>query len=495
MAALLAFGLLLASGAGFAAARADEASPRERVDRLVQPLLEGALVEGLVVGLIQPSSAPDRVVDDSGTAIYGYGRSGASGAAAESPPTADTLFEIGSISKPFTALLLAEMVERGEVRLDEPVARLLPETVKIPSRAGREITLVDLATHTSGLPRMPKNFAPAQASDPYADYSADKLFEFLSSYELRRAPGEESIYSNLGMGLLGEALARRAKLDYETLLRERILGPLGMATTRLKLDDAARAQLAAGHDADGTLLPAWEFQALAGAGGIRSNARDMVTFLQANLYLPAGSDTPGAPAQQAEVPETLRRALALSQQPRHPIKTPPGEIALAWMTNEAGHPTWHNGQTGGYHSFAAFDRARGTGVVVLANSAVGAVDDLGNRLLQLLAGDHPEPPAVRRVAALGEQQLAPLVGVYALDLGVGGKSPLTVTLEKGRLWAQLPLQPKLGIYPSSPTEFFYKVVDAQLQFTANAAGVFDQVLLRQDGREYPGQRQAPPEKK
>lgn len=478
---LLAFVLITPLSSATAA---EPASVRARIDRLVQPLLDGQLVEGLIIGVTQPVDAKDRLVDDSGVAYFGYGRSGAKTATTTDPtPTADTLFEIGSITKPFTGLLLADMVEQGEVQLDEPVAKLLPETVKVPSREGREITLVDLATHTSALPRMPKNFAPANSADPYADYTAEKLFEFVSSYELRRTPGKESVYSNLGMGLLGEALALRAKSSYETLLRERIWQPLEMNETRVKLDDSARDKMAAGHDADGVPLANWEFQALAGAGGIRSSARDMVKFLRANLYLPAGANTPGAPAELPKIPDTLRRALALSQTPRHAMKSPPGEIALAWMVPPGGKAIWHNGQTGGFHSFAAFDRSRGTGVVVLSNSAVRAVDDLGERLLQLLAGEEPEPPQVRQIAQVDPAVLKQYVGEYALDTGVGGTSPFTVTFDHNRLWAQLPLQPKAGIYPESESVFFYKMVDAQVTFYKDSTGKVERLVLHQAGRD------------
>ncbi len=151
---------------------------------------------------------------------------------------------------------------------------------------------------------------------------------------------------------------------------------------------------------------------------------------------------------------------------------------------------WHNGQTGGFHSFAAFDRSRGTGVVVLSNSAVGAIDDLGERLMKLLAGENPEPPQVRLVAKIEVNVLKQYVGKYALDMGVGGTAPLTVTFEQDRLWAQLPLQPRAGIYPESDTKFFYKLVDAQITFHKNADGKVERLVLHQGGRDFEGKLQA-----
>ena len=144
----------------------------------------------------------------------------------DAPYDGRTLFEIGSITKVFTGILLAEMAERGNVRLEQPVAELLPGDVVVPSRHGRQIRLVDLSTHSSGLPRMPDNFTPADPGNPYADYTVAKLYDFLRRHELRRDIGVEAEYSNVGVGLLGHALARRAGTSYEALVTARILDPL-----------------------------------------------------------------------------------------------------------------------------------------------------------------------------------------------------------------------------------------------------------------------------
>ncbi|HEX3107684.1 MAG TPA: serine hydrolase, partial [Thermoanaerobaculia bacterium] len=164
---------------------------------------------GIVVGVIDPSGR--RTVAYTSTKT------------AEKPVDANTVFEIGSVTKVFTSLLLADAVQRGEVALTDPVSKYLPPGVKVPERNGKKITLVDLATHTSGLPRMPTNFHPKDPGNPYADYTVAQLYEFLSSYELTRDPGSQYEYSNLGGGLLGHVLALRAGTDYETLVRKRIL--------------------------------------------------------------------------------------------------------------------------------------------------------------------------------------------------------------------------------------------------------------------------------
>src|SRR5687768_14330253 len=162
---------------------------------------------GMVVGTIDA---------DGKTVIASYGNAGPDAL----PLDADSVFEIGSITKVFTAILLADMADRGEVKLDDPVARHLRAGVKVPERNGKAITLIHLSEQTSGLPRMPDNMKPANPLNPYADYTAEQLFEFLGRYQLTRDIGAEFEYSNLGVGLLGQALAMRAGKSYEALVKE-----------------------------------------------------------------------------------------------------------------------------------------------------------------------------------------------------------------------------------------------------------------------------------
>jgi CubicO group peptidase (beta-lactamase class C family) len=278
-------------------------------------------------------------------------------------PDGNTVFEIGSITKVFTSLLLADMAERGEVRLDEPVADLLPKTVKVPSHNGRQITLLDLSTQSSGLPRLPTNAHPADFMNPYADYTPAKLYEFLSGYKLTRDPGEKYEYSNLGAGLLGHALALKAGMSYEELLRKRIFDPLGMHDTSITLTADQKKRLAPGYNA--ALNPAanWDFDALAGCGALRSTANDMLTFLSANLEL---TDTP------------LKAAMRRMRSIRKPTGMPDLDIAMAWhiFTKFGGEIVWHNGGTFGYRSFIGFDPAAKKGVVVLCNTFMDN-DDVG----------------------------------------------------------------------------------------------------------------------
>ena len=166
------------------------------------------------------------------------------------------------------------MVQKNEVKLEDPADRFVPTGVTIPEHDGKKITLADLDTHTSGLPRMPSNFSPKDPANPYADYTAAKLYQFLSSYQLQRDPGAHWAYSNLGMGLLGQLLSQRAATDYEALLKARVLAPLRLDSTTITLTDQERARLAPGHDS--SLKPAanWDLGVFDGAGGLRSTAND-----------------------------------------------------------------------------------------------------------------------------------------------------------------------------------------------------------------------------
>ncbi len=181
------------------------------------------------------------------------------------PVNGDTVFEIGSITKVFTSVILADMVVHGEVKLDTPVAQLLPAGVRVPQRNGKPITLLDLAMHVSGLPLMPPDFKPADMENPFAGFGAPQLYAFLSAYQLPRDPKFQYEYSNLGVGLLAHALARKAGMSYSELLRVRILDPLGMTSTSIVLSEDQKRRLATGYD--NSLIPAknWNFDVLAGA--------------------------------------------------------------------------------------------------------------------------------------------------------------------------------------------------------------------------------------
>ena len=350
--------LLLTALVGPAAAQSTF-PPDSAIRALVRARMEASHSAGVVIGLLEPDGRTRFLVE--GTA--GPGRT----------LDAESVFEIGSITKVFTGTLLAEMVQRGEVALADPVAKHLPASVRVPSRNGQEITLERLALQNSGLPRLPGNLRPASMANPYADYTVAQLYEFLNEYQLPRAPGESYEYSNLGGGLLGHVLALRAATGYEELVRQRILEPLGMTSTAITLTPALRTRLVAGHNALGDTVPPWDLPTLAGAGALRSTAVDLLRFAAAALR------------GQGPVPSALRMAMA----PRAPAG--PMTIGLLWQrlavnrraAGEASTDTivWHNGGTGGFRTFLGLSPRAGRAVVVLTNTGGAGLDDVGFRLL------------------------------------------------------------------------------------------------------------------
>jgi CubicO group peptidase (beta-lactamase class C family) len=295
----------------------------------------------------------------------------------------DSVFEIGSISKTFTALILAQMVEQGTVHLDEPVRELLPPgTVAKPS--GPEITLLDLSDQHSGLPRMPDNFHPAHPENPYADYDAKLLYAFIAKQGVALPPHAPFGYSNLGVGLLGQALSNRAGVPYPTLLHDQVTGPLNLRDTGVKLTPEMQARFLQGYDSEHNPAHAWDLDALAGAGAIRSTASDMLTYLEAQLHpdhLP--ESTLAAPNGK-----TLPAAIALTHVV-HAEVGGPMHIALNWFRIDATGSYWHNGATGGYSSYALFNPEKDFAVVVLSNITAGPstiTDKLGMHIAQRLSG-------------------------------------------------------------------------------------------------------------
>ena len=351
------------------------------------------------------------------------------------------------------------------MKLDDPVQQYLPTGVKMPTADGKPTRIVDLATQTSGLPRMPDNFAPADGGNPYADYGERQLYAFLNGHKLRRPPGTYE-YSNLGMGLLGVLLARRAGCTYEQLLSNRITRPLGLADTRITLDGRLRRRLAPPYDEALEPEKNWDFQAIAGAGAVRSTARDMLKFAQANL----AGDGP------------LAKAFRLAQTKRCDTIHGPA-MGLGWHFAHDGITRWHNGMTGGYHAWLAIVPGRGIGVVVLSNTATMRMTQFGELVTRAAFGLDVKPLPPRKPApghkavAVDAATLARYAGVYQLFAGFD----LTVSVENGQLMVQVTGQPKLPVFAESPTKFFYKVVDAQITFVQGKNGNVDTLFLHQNG--------------
>jgi len=271
---------------------------------------------------------------------------------------ADSIFEIGSVTKTFTGLALAQMVQQHTVVLDQPVRALLPAGTAAKPSSGAEITLLDLATQHSGLPRMPDNMHPQNQADPYANYTAKDLYDFVAKHGVGRPEQTGFLYSNLGFGLLGQALADKAGESYEDLIPQQITGPLGMKDTTIILSASQQARLIQGYGGAHDKAHVWTFQAMAGAGALHSTVDDLLTYTEAYLH-PEKLPTPHAgPAS------TLASALRLAQQPQ--ADGPRGlKIALAWLVRAEADAYWHDGGTAGYSALVTFDPERDRAIVVL----------------------------------------------------------------------------------------------------------------------------------
>ncbi|MBW3661188.1 MAG: beta-lactamase family protein [Gemmatimonadetes bacterium] len=449
--------LLVALALALAApARAQSHFPAdEDLQVMLDYLVEDGATPGIVLGILEA---------DGSTRVLSAGTGGPD----TRPLGALSVFEIGSINKTFTGTLLADMVARGEVALDDPVSKYLPDDVTVPSYEGREITLLDLVAHHSGLPRVAGNHMPDDPANPYGNYTVETMYAFLSSHELRRAPGEEFEYSNLGMGLLGHALARAAGDSYRDLVRERVLEPLGMTMTGYELSSEIAEWMVKGHLEGGEPTAYWfGTEAIDGAGGLRSNARDMLAWIAANV----------AP------PETdLGRAMADAHEVRKPVEDDMA-IALAWpvRTLEDGRTILtHGGGTGGFSTRIGLDPGKRVGFVLLTNTGEFP-DDIGMDFLRRGA------PLDIPVVDVPEATLRSYVGRYAAGPGPG----IAVRLEDyGYLTIRVPGNVRFRMYPESDSSFYLKRTPWRVRFTRDDAGEVIGIVLNVGGQDRAARKMA-----
>lgn len=394
---------------------------RAAVIAQIQPFLDAEVLSGVVIGLY----------DAGRREIYGFG-AGPGG----KPPTGSTLFEIGSVTKVFTGMLLADAVQRREVTLDTPISELLPQGIPVPTKDKVAITLKHLMLHSSGLPRLPPSLMQPKP-DPYAGYGEEQLYQDLIKTELETPPGTRIVYSNYGAGLLGFALGRKIGTGYAAALRERVIVPLGLKDTYLGFPPGAPRAEGTNEDLK-PMLP-WTFDALAGAGAIVSNARDQLTLIDAELDAAAGSKLP------------LRAPMRLTQEAQ--LDEVGANAGLGWVIDREGR-YWHNGGTGGFHAFVGFDPKSRRGIVILAATSTSLVDHLANSLYKILAKEPPTP--VKFPAA---EQLAPLAGTYDFS-----GTQLIITAVGKRLYIEGPGEPRHRLLPLSETEFFLEPLQAVVVF-------------------------------
>lgn len=395
----------------------------------------------------------------------------APGAPDHYPLGEDTIFEVASLTKIFTALLLATEVVNGRAQLDDPLGKYVPEGVAVARFEGREIMLADLATHGSALPLRPSNLAASAPDAPnkYAAYTLEQLYAALPGYQLDEAPGLSFRYSNLAFALLGQGLAQRQGMTFAEALRRRVLEPLGLEDTSLEDDPAAAARRAAGHDFYLERIGATSYGALAPAGGLRSSAHDLVKLLM--LFL------------GGKGPRDLVAAARLMLTVDRPGDDENTRMALGWRRTRVNGETyyWSNGSGDGSRTFMGFNPARNAGVVALADAASGGgLDDVGRKVLDPATDVNmtvvPRPVFVDLqeavlLRATGTFEYAP-DDVFVITRGVTG---LILTAGFGQL----------VIRPVSPTRYASIMAPGiWMEFEGVETGPATALILHQDDQIY-----------
>ena len=370
-------------------------------------------------------------------------------------PDGDTVYEIGSITKTFTATMLAQEVLSKHVTLETPVSKLLPDFT-IPSRAGKPITLGDIGTQRSGLPRMPANFSPKDSANPYADYDAAMLRAFLAGYNLPRDPGASYEYSNLAFGLLGYALAQTSHTTYGNLVARQVLRPLGMAMSGTSFTDVMRAHLAPGHDENGKPASNWDLDALAGAGAVRSTANDMLRYLKANMGM---GHSP------------LQTAMKFAQQPRRRHRQRDAHRAGVDDDRQGSRlAQWGHGGLPQLHRFhcGRTPRCRSPDQHGRGGRRPGVRRPRSERAPYCRSHKAITLPAASLDAYVGTYKLSDNFFVKFFRVG-------------DTLMTQATGQGAFQVFPSAPDEFFAKIAPITITFQRNAKGEVSGLVLHQNG--------------
>lgn len=362
---------------------------RDTIDSIIGELYTPPRDTGLVVG----------VTEGGRSSVFGYGKKQVTD---NGPPEGDTLYEIGSVTKVFTTSLLSLLVSQGKLNLDDPVRDIFSTLPGMP----QGITLLSLATHTSGFPKMPPDAirgALMNRGNPYLDYTTVKLLRYLKQYRRKPRPDEEINYSNMGMSLLGLILAEKAGGTYEEAVVDMICNPLSMLDTRITLSPEQEERLAIPHTGSGKPSNGWNLPAFAGAGALHSTAEDTLRFLEAHLgrtaspLMDALRLSHEKQAGEFPIPSRLTRLIPGASKKNLAGSPFTRNIGLGWVIGNAGgnglETHWHHGATGGYVSFAGFVKEADAGTVVMMNrgprfpemvSGVSSADEIGFRVLRAL---------------------------------------------------------------------------------------------------------------
>ncbi len=436
---------------------------------LAQPKLQ-ALITERVDQHKQAVGIAAFTLDEKGVQFAVHGSQSATKAIAITP---DTLFEIGSISKTFTGLLLAELVVKGIVKLDDPVEKYLPDAMTLRDRGNAPIQLIDLATHRAGLPRLPPDFAPRVEANPYADFDEKALIN-----SLKVLSGDKTLprrdtrhdYSNLGFGLLGYALGRADGSNYTAALQKRILTPLSLSATFSTVPESERSRFSDGHDEKLKTVPHWDFDALAGAGTLRMSVRDLARYASAALGI---EKTP------------LTDAFALAMRLHAKTEREANTIGLAWIRGKLNEREFlnHDGGTFGFSSTLWLDTTRKQASGVIANAFV-PVNDIGLHALEPSVPPRDLAIKSQTSIALTAAQLAEFAGIYKLSPAMN----VAITVRGNQIFAQTTAQSEFELFAKSPRSFFAKIAPIAIEFGEAKEGKAQSFMLLQGGQKMPAPR-------
>ena len=431
------------------------------VTKHLTPLIEAYEVPGAMVGLYHDGELS---FHPFGTLNYDT----------EQAPDLDTLYEFGSIGKVLTGTFLADAIRRGEVTKNTKLKDIVPEgTEVVKGSEGTEIELWHLTTHTSGWGGAPINLVTTDPDRPFFGYTKAMLYPALGTTPLTFEPGEGFTYSNLAVGTLGTVLADYLGGDYEALVKERIIEPLGITEMTITLNDEQSSRLAP-PTRSGINTKTWhDPNPFAPAGLWVTSAPQLMTFAMANLAEPE-SDAPA-----------IYESLAMAQQPLHFIEPMQQQVCFGWFVARDGESRWHNGMTGGFSSYLGISHKHDIAVVVLTNGATFGTTVVGERLFQELAGMNPEPIELKRPDPIDNELASRIVGTYKSQLGFN----IEVIVKHDMLYARLTNQTVNRLHPidevnAGEPRFQYDAIDADLGFELPEDGnEATSVTLYQGGRE------------
>ncbi len=425
--------------------------------RFVRPYLRGQRSHAYSIGIYK----------DGQEFVAGYGQLSEDNS---KKPNGDTLYQIGSITKVFTGILLADAVVKKEVRLDQPAGDLLPDGIGMPKHADEQILLRDLSTHVSVLPRLPTNLITKNRLDPYKHYSQEMLFDFLNSHELRHPPRTQWEYSNLGAGLLAELLAIKNKTDFSSLLNNSISEPLGLSDTIVQLNEEQEGRLAPPHRSDLEPSICWQFPVFAGAGAAFSSVNDLLRFGRAVLDPPQGS-----------IGKAINLAWEVHQQS---LEGEQHTMCLGWQLSSDKTTRYHSGRVAGYRASLFVSRKHNLVVVVLSNAKKGGSPELATKLFRAAIGIDEKPDKIDRPATVPRAVMDRYVGRYKTPKG----GIYTVERKGEKLMVRFNEQASYRVFSTSKTEWSYRNYETVLKFDPAPSGPCPSVEIETTSKTFSAER-------